>query len=282
VAPENDVRGGLLSATKLEPGRIGRSDGLVEHVSILIVADDQELAEFASGPLEASGYTVRHARTLAECEDAVRGRRHDLVVLDTSLADSDGLVVLASLKASHPTLPAILLGRGQRRSDLVLALRLGADDFLAVPFDVGEFQARVDAVLRRSRSVEAPPLLRTDPTAPSLQIELGDLMLDDATGRASVRGMALRLTPIEYNLLAALIADPDHLMSRVELIERVWGRTGNVHSRALDVHMGRLRTKLRAVPGRGPSLVSVRVHAFRLVGSESGQDGVASGPSPAP
>jgi DNA-binding response OmpR family regulator len=241
----------------------------LESHSVLVVADEPEVTNKLVAALELSGYAVSRVRTGQQAEDAVRNDRPDLVVLDVILPDADGLLVLSNLRVSHAPVRTIVVGRGQRRSDVVLALRLGADDFITAPFNVNEFRARVDAVLRRIPAGEVHPPPSGQPPTPAPEMQFEDLVIDSTTGQASVGGMSLHLTPIEHALLTALVQQPDHSLSRQDLIARVWGKNGDRRSRSLDVHIGRLRAKLRGARVGGPSLVSARVHTFKLVPADA-------------
>jgi DNA-binding response OmpR family regulator len=255
----------LLITSRLDAGSLGGGASPAEQCTILVVADEAKIADSLSTALQVSGHEVRRVNTGQSAEEAVRTEHLDLIVIDVILPDVDGLLVLSNLKVSHPHLRTIVVGRGQRRSDVVLALRLGADDFITAPFNANEFRARVDAVLRRASATEPSPPAMVQPPTLLPEAKFDALVLDATTGRASVDGVPLHLTPIEYGILAALVNEPGHLLSRQELMATIWGKDGSRHSRSLDVHVGRLRAKLRGLRVEAPSLVSVRIHAFRLV-----------------
>jgi DNA-binding response OmpR family regulator len=220
--------------------------------TILLVEDDTPLAEMLSQRLRARGYDVRHARTAAEAEVAASEVRPALVILDLMLPDQHGLVVCANLRERCDA-PIIICSATKHEDDVVLGFRLGADDFVRKPFSADELEARVEAALRRTVLATAAR------SAGSLRV--GELVIDPARRRATVRGEALRLTPTEYRLLAALADRPDEVVSPQELAQTVWGQHDRGIERSLGVHLRRLRAKL---PVGAPQLLTVRGFGYRL------------------
>jgi two-component system alkaline phosphatase synthesis response regulator PhoP len=144
----------------------------------------------------------------------------------------------------------------------VLGLRLGADDFVAKPFDASELEARIEAVLRRAgtpHAAEAPP----SATSPDLQ-RAGNLAIDHTRRRVSLGGTPLQLTPIEYRLLRALVSRADDVVTRDELAQQVWGYQDVSSGRTIDVHIRRLRAKL-ATGTNPPVIASVRGLGYKLI-----------------
>jgi DNA-binding response OmpR family regulator len=231
---------------------------------VLVVSQNVEVIEAVSNSLPTAEYAVTQVPGGQQAEELVRRRRPDLVILDLVLPDTDGLLELTRLKSIGP-IPVILLGRTQRRSDVELGFRLGADDFLVAPFNPSEFRARVRAVLRRAGQAEVPAE-RVGPATMEQRFE--ELVVEPATGRATIAGQPLRLTPLELRLLTALVSAPGQMLTRRELVDRIWGTDDANRSRSIDVHMGRIRAKLQAVRG-APVLASVRIRAFRLLPAEA-------------
>jgi DNA-binding response OmpR family regulator len=242
--------------------------------------------------LESEGYAVESASTGAEAEAAVERVRPDLVILDIMLPDADGLMLCHRL-LSQWAAPVIMLSGSRRESDRVLSLRLGADDFIAKPFDTFELVARVQAVLRRApREVGIPP---TSPLAPAAAwgarreapahagsrpggeasdgpIEIGALIIDQRRRTVTVAGQPVHLTPTENRLLTALASEPERVFSRDELAGVLWGYDSLGESRAVDVHIRRLRAKLEPFGASAPAIVTVRGFGYKL-----GEPGAASG-----
>jgi two-component system OmpR family response regulator len=238
------------SVARPDPGR----------TTVLVVEAEPELAAAIAAALEARGDAVWHARSGGEAKELVRRVRPRLIVLDLVLPDVDGLVLMGDLAALGPA-AVVMLGPGQHPRDVVLGLRLGAEDVIAKPFDMDEFVERVQVVLRRRERAERAGA----PAQPEAYARIEGIQLDRARGRATVGGRPLALTPIEFRLLAALVGHPEHYVPREDMIEAGWGHRQAGGSRALDVHVARLRSKLRAVGGATASIVAVRLPGYRLV-----------------
>jgi DNA-binding response OmpR family regulator len=238
--------------------------------TVLIVEDDPATAMMLVDVLTDTGYRATRVATGGEALAHLRREAAppDLIVLDLRLPDTDGLVLCATIRA-HYDIPILICTANGRMEDRVLALRLGADDFIVKPFDVDELVARVQAVLRRSgqsdQRSQTPPV-RAPARAPvsvPLTASVGDLMIDRARRRIRLGGADVPLTPSEYRLLAALMSRPDGVMTRDELARAMWGSVGGNAGRAIDVHVRRLRAKLGAFGA--PPILTVRGSGYRLV-----------------
>lgn len=234
--------------------------------TVMLVEDDRGVAEALTEVLESNGYEVVVADGGMAAKAALEHARPDLIVLDLILPDMDGLVLCADLKALAEA-PIIICSATGRKRDTVLGLKLGADDFIAKPFDIYEFEARVEAVMRRrslAKNAEA-----SSPT--SDEIRVGELVIDRARRRTTLGGDILHLTPIEYRLLSALAARPDEVLSREDLAQIVWGYQDASVGRTVDVHIRRLRVKLASVATPPPPIVSVRGFGYKLSTEENGE-----------
>ena len=238
--------------------------------TILLVEDDPTVAGMLKDRLEARGYCVWHAESAAEAEAMAGELRLDLIILDLMLPDAHGLVLCAELKEKHAA-PVIICSGTKRRDDAALGFKLGADDFVAKPFSVGELEARIEAALRRA----SPRAAAESPPARGVQ-RIGELAIDHARCRVTLGGEVLRLTPTEYRLLCALADRPDEVVSRQELAEGVWGYHDSAVGRSLDVHMRRLRAKLDAGAAPPPALVTVRGFGYRLDREARGEGAAAA------
>lgn len=215
--------------------------------TILLVEDDPDTARAISKALESSGYRVTAVDTGARARSLVAHVRPDLILLDLMLPDTDGLVLTSMLK-NMTGAPIIICSARDARVDRVLGLKLGADDFVAKPFDFDELEARIEAVLRRStRTREAPP-------TPPDEIRVHDLVISQSRAMVSVAGQVVHLTRTEYHLLVALASRPDEVLSREMLGQLVWGYHDLGTGHLIDVHMARLRLKLRR-PSKGAALI---------------------------
>jgi len=192
------------------------------------------------------------------------GSSPDLILLDLMLPDIDGLV-LCSLLKSVSDVPIIICSGSTRRADPILALKLGADDFVRKPFDVDDLLARIEAVLRR-----APPRPENGRPPPRpTELRVGKLVVEPARRRALLGGEALALTPTEFRLLTVLVAQADEILSREYLAVEVWGYADVSNGRTIDVHIRRLRLKLANSGVPGPTIISVRGMGYRIVASDT-------------
>jgi len=208
---------------------------------ILLVEDETAIARTVLYALRGDGHQVEHFHLGQEALAAARQGGFDLAVLDVGLPDIDGYALCRALRREG-ALPVIFLTARGSESERVLGLELGADDYVAKPFSPLELAARVRAVLRRS----AHP----GPVA-------GGFEHDPEGRRIRYRGRGLNLTRYEYGLLAALLARPGAVLSRAQLMDRVWGDAPESSDRTVDTHVKTLRAKLReAVPDRDP----IRTH----------------------
>lgn len=213
-------------------------------VRVLIVEDDPGIAGSLGRGLTRAGYTTRTASTVRE---ALAAEDHDVVLLDLGLPDGDGVELCVKLRAHSEAAILVITARGEE-PDRVAALDAGADDYIVKPFGFAELTARIRAVLRRSRIIESH-LLRH-----------GELTIDTRTRQVTSHGKPVVLTPTEFDILACLAADPGRVVSRQEIIERVWNTDWYAPTRVLDVHIAALRRKLD-----DPSaIVTVYARGFRL------------------
>jgi DNA-binding response OmpR family regulator len=225
--------------------------------TILLVEDDPDIARSLSKALESSGYRVTAVDTGAEARSIIEHVRPDLILLDLMLPDTDGLVLTTALK-NLTTAPIIICSARQEQVDRVLGLKLGADDFVAKPFDLDELEARIEAVLRRASRV------RETPSSPPDQIRVDDLLISQSRGTVSIGGQAVHLTPTEYRLLVALASRPDEVLTREALGQIVWGYQDLGTGHLIDVHIGRLRLKLRRASKSAPVIVTVRGKGYTI------------------
>jgi DNA-binding response OmpR family regulator len=235
-----------------------------ERGRILVVDDDETVAEALADVLELAGYRVHHARTGAEARALLDDAHPRLIILDLILPDVDGLVLCTVLKAQAPV-PILVCSATSRRRDAILSLKLGADDFVTKPFNADDLLARVEAILRRT-----PAARSATPPAPPLaaeELRLGSLLIENARRRVVLGDQQIPLTPTEYRLLAALAGRPDEILSRDELANQVWGYADASHGRTIDVHVRRLRVKLGQAGANtaAPTIVSVRGYGYKLV-----------------
>jgi two-component system response regulator MtrA len=230
--------------------------------TILVVEDDPGLALTLQKLLSNGGYHVVCVATGAEATRAIDQCKPDLIILDLVLPDADGLLLTSTLKAMSSA-PIIICSARNRQIDRVLGLKLGASDFVAKPFDVEEVEARIEAIMRRVRG--------SRPATAATELCVGDLKIALSRAMVKLTDQRLHLTPTEYRLLTTLASAPDAVFDRASLARRVWGYSDSGCNHLVDVHIGRLRSKLRSVPTRARYVVTVRGRGFRLM--ERAEDG---------
>lgn len=209
---------------------------------VLVVEDEPTLASAVAARLEAEGFAVRVAGDGRSALEAAAASPPDLVVLDLMLPEVDGLEVCRRLQAERPVPVLMLTARGEE-ADRVIGLGVGADDYLTKPFGMRELVARVRALLRRlERARELAAAEGADDDA----LRLGALVVDRATRRVSRDGAEVHLTPTEFDLLVCLGERPGRVLTREQLLARVWDWSEASGTRAVDSQVKTLRRKLGA------------------------------------
>jgi DNA-binding response OmpR family regulator len=221
----------------------------------LIVEDENTLRETLAYNLANEGYEVAQSGDGAEALNMARAEPFDLIVLDIMLPTLDGLSFCRILRKEQAT-PVIMLTARGGEVDRIMGLESGADDYIVKPFSLGEFLARVRAVLRRAPAAT----VRTD------QIESGDLLLDLTARRVYVGERELKLSHKEFDLLATLVRNKGAVLSRGLLLEQVWGYDYVGDDRTVDVHMRWLREKIEPNPSEPQRIVTVRGVGYRFEG----------------
>jgi DNA-binding response OmpR family regulator len=203
--------------------------------SILVVEDEGSIASFIGMYLKKAGFGVRLARTGAAAIDDTAAEAPALIVLDLMLPDVDGIEVCRRIRQSSDV-PILMLTARDEDVDKIIGLEVGADDYLTKPFNPGELVARVKSILRRS-SPERRDL-------ESAVIEHGDLKVDAGRREVNVGPDQVQLAPKEFDLLWELLDHRGLVLTRDQLLERVWGYTFAGDTRTVDVHVRQLRRKL--------------------------------------
>jgi DNA-binding response OmpR family regulator len=227
--------------------------------SVVVVEDDDHIAELLDLYLVQAGFRVFRASAGEEGLNLIAARSPDLVVLDIGLpGDVDGLDVCRRLRgggSASAGVPVLLLTARDGEVDRVLGLELGADDYVTKPFSPRELVARVRAILRRTDGAAARPVDGRPPT-----ISVGAVEVDLARREARVAGAAVDLTPREFALLQARAENRGLALSRRQLLDAGWGHDWYGDERTVDVHVRQLRRKL----GDGLPLVTLRGTGYRL------------------
>jgi DNA-binding response OmpR family regulator len=203
--------------------------------SVLVVEDESSIASFVALYLKNAGYTVKTAASGGEALKQVGADQPSLVVLDLNLPDIDGIEVCRRIRKSADV-PIIMLTARDEDVDKIIGLEVGADDYLTKPFNPRELVARVKSVLRRA----APDRKNLE----SAQIQHGDLAVDAGRREVHVGDQEIQLAPKEFDLLWELLDHRGLVLTRDQLLERVWGYTFAGDTRTVDVHVRQLRRKL--------------------------------------
>jgi len=221
---------------------------------ILIVEDEPDIALGLQQDLKLDGYDVEVAGDGVTAIERATSEPFDLVILDVMLPGKDGFQVCRELRHSRVQVPIILLTARSHEAEKVLGLELGADDYITKPFSPLELRARIKAALRRS-TVDTSELVR-----------FGDFEVDFERFEVRRHGKPVDLTPIEFKLLSAFVRHRRIVLSRQQLLDKVWGHDVFVTDRVVDTHIGNLRKKLELDPDGPPLVVSVRGFGYRFDG----------------
>ncbi len=203
---------------------------------ILIIEDERPIAELLKYSLEREGYQVRMAHTGADGLAAIAAKTPDLILLDLMLPDMDGLSICRQVTEQRRA-PIIIVSAKNDQVDKIIGLEYGADDYITKPFDIREVLLRIQSVLRRGGAASPQ-------TGPSDVLSLGDLTLTRSKHEVQKGGVRIELTPKEFDLLAILLENKGKVLSRAELLEKVWEFAYIGDTRTVDIHIQRLRRKL--------------------------------------
>ena len=229
--------------------------GSPERAPVVLVVDDESQIRRALRSVLASGhFEVVLAENGAQGLELAIEHTPDLVILDLSMPGMGGLEVARELRTWYAG-PILVLSVRDADTDKIAALDLGADDYLIKPFSAGELLARVRALLRRAQGTEAAPL----------EVVAGDLLIDLARRRVTVAGDPVRLTRIEFDILATLARNIDRVVTSRMLLERVWGPEYVADTQALRVHVSHLRRKIEPAGGVPHHILTEPGVGFRLL-----------------
>ena len=223
--------------------------------TILLVDDEESIQKLLTFPLEQDGYRVVQARDGSEALERFAAESVDAVVLDLALPKIDGLEVCRRLRAQS-AVPIIMLTARADEVDKVLGLEIGADDYITKPFSIREFRSRIKALLRRAQLSSGPG--RTE------SLEVDGLQIDLARRAVDVRGRAVQLTYLEFELLRTLAESPGRVYSRQTLLDKLWGGSAYRDPRTIDVHVRHLREMIEQDPSDPQYIFTVRGVGYRF------------------
>lgn len=220
---------------------------------ILVVEDDQNLAKSLKRLLEKEGYAVDIAFTGNEAYEIIFGEEYDLILLDLGLPEIDGIKLAEELRKEEKSTPIIMLTARDTVNDKIIGFKAGADDYLVKPFEFDELLARIQALLRRPKSL-VPILLKAD-----------TLTVDVQSKTAKRNDRQLNLTAKEYSLLEYLIRNKGILLTKQQIIDHVWNNDLDPFSNTVDVYVGYLRSKIdKAFPKEMALLKTIKGMGYKL------------------
>jgi len=240
------------TAVSQNPSRMARNTP-----SILVVDDEQNIVDLVSGYLRREGWQVQAATTGTAALRTIAADSPDVVILDLMLPELDGIEVCRRMRSFSDAYVIMLTARAEE-VDRIVGLSVGADDYLTKPFSPRELVARVKALLRRPRVGSE----RSSMGGRGLSVQLG-------RRRVVADGRDVALTNTEFELLAALVRDPSTVVTRQQLLDRVWGADYFGDGHVIDVHIGNLRRKLADDPDQPRWIETVRGVGFRFVGADA-------------
>jgi two-component system KDP operon response regulator KdpE len=221
----------------------------------LLIEDEPQIRRFVRTALEGEGWQIFESETMQRGLIDAGTRKPDLVILDLGLPDGDGVDFIADVRR-WSSVPIIVLSARVNESDKIRGLDAGADDYLTKPFGVGELLARVRATLRRQRQ----PGINPDGI-----IRFGDVKVDLKARLVTKADRVVHLTPTEYRLLTALVANAGRVVTNRQLLHEVWGPSHAENGHYLRIYMGHLRQKLEDDPAQPRHLLTETAVGYRLL-----------------
>ncbi|CAK7282308.1 MULTISPECIES: response regulator transcription factor [Streptomyces] len=236
-----------MNTTRSGRPALTRPDGT--PLRVLVVDDDPDLAEVLTGALRYEGWEVRAAADGTAALAAARELRPDAVVLDVMLPDMDGLAVLRGLHASQPDVCVLFLTARDAVEDRIAGLTAGGDDYVTKPFSLEEVVARLRGLLRRAGMARRPE-------EEEAGLVVGDLVMDEDAREVTRSGELIELSPTEFELLRFLMRNPRRVLSKAQILDRVWSYDFGGRAHVVELYISYLRKKIDA--GRAPMIHTVR------------------------
>jgi two-component system response regulator RegX3 len=230
-------------------------------VGVLVVEDEDAYVEGLQRGLEREGFVVHVARDGVEALDTFDTVRPDLVLLDVMLPKLSGIDVCRELRVRGSDVPIIMVTARSAEIDTVVGLEVGADDYVSKPYRLRELVARMRAVLRRRSPEEAGAAGRNGDEE---VLRVGDVALDPERHEVWIRGELVTLPLKEFELLALLLDNAGRVLTRDQLIDRVWGSDYVGDTKTLDVHIKRLRSRVEEVPSRPSRIITIRGLGYKF------------------
>ena len=225
---------------------------------ILVIEDDRDLRRLIALHLKDLGLEVREAADGLTGLDLAMTTSPEIIVLDLKLPGMDGLEVCRRVRQTRDYIPILMLTSRSSETDRVVGLEMGADDYLAKPFSVQEFLARVKAMFRRGDAMKAPK------DEPPEALEVGEIRIERIKRQVTLRGEPVALTAKEFDLLALFAREPGRVYTREDLLDNVWGQGYHGYEHTVNTHINRLRGKIEADPAHPRYLQTVWGVGYRL------------------
>jgi two-component system OmpR family response regulator len=246
------TNGSFQSPSAAHQPRMTRADG--SPVRVLVVDDEKSLTDLLQMALRYEGWSIRTAENGHQALAVAREFRPDAIVLDVMLPDIDGLKVLSRVRADGQDVPVLFLTAKDSLDDRIAGLTAGGDDYVTKPFSLEEVVARLRGLIRRST------LTVNDSANPELVV--GDLVLNEDSHEVSRGGDAIELTATEFELLRFLMRNPRRVLSKMQILDRVWSYDFGGRSSVVEIYISYLRRKIDA--GREPMIHTVRGAGYML------------------
>jgi two-component system OmpR family response regulator len=241
----------MSSSTRRSPAPLTRPDGT--PIRVLAVDDESSLTELLAMAMRYEGWEVSTAASGSAAVQAARDARPDAIVLDMMLPDFDGLEVMRRIRTEQPDVPIIFLTARDAVDDRIGGLTAGGDDYVTKPFSLEELIARLRGLLRRSGATQARP---------DTQLVVGDLVLDEDSHEVSRGGDAIALTATEFELLRFLMRNPRRVLSKAQILDRVWNYDFGGQANVVELYISYLRKKIDA--GRPAMIHTLRGAGYML------------------
>ena len=234
-----------------QPAPLTRPDGTA--LKVLTVDDEPSLTELLAMAMRYEGWEVTTAATGNDAVRAARAIKPDAIVLDMMLPDFDGLEVMRRIRTEQPDVPVIFLTAKDGVSDRITGLTAGGDDYVTKPFSLEEVIARLRGLLRRSGATTVQP---------DTQLVDGDLILDEDSHEVTRAGQSINLTATEFELLRYLMRNPKRVLSKAQILDRVWNYDFGGQANVVELYISYLRKKIDA--GRAPMIHTMRGAGYVL------------------
>ena len=234
-----------------QPAPLTRPDGTA--LKVLTVDDEPSLTELLAMAMRYEGWEVTTAATGNDEVRAARAIKPDAIVLDMMLPDFDGLEVMRRIRTEQPDVPVIFLTAKDGVSDRITGLTAGGDDYVTKPFSLEEVIARLRGLLRRSGATTVQP---------DTQLVVGDLILDEDSHEVTRAGQSINLTATEFELLRYLMRNPKRVLSKAQILDRVWNYDFGGQANVVELYISYLRKKIDA--GRAPMIHTMRGAGYVL------------------